>query len=63
MKRMIAVMRKERTDYGKEVRKQYENGAIKLKRREVSQYVPRVDGICNTITGVLKDNYLYETES
>lgn len=56
-------MRTERTNSGKEIRKQYESGAIKLKRRDISQYMPRVDGICNTITGVLKDNYLYETES
>ena len=58
---MKAILRQERTEFGKAIRKRYEAGEIKLKRREIREWVPRRDGISNTITGVQKDNLLYET--
>lgn len=45
-----------RTEYGKQIRKAYERGDIQEKRANIQQYEPRDDGICNTITTVLKDN-------
>ena len=54
------VLKRERTEFGKAVRKQYESGETDLKRDDVLQYVPRNDGISNTITTVTKDNYVVE---
>ena len=49
-----------RTDYGKLIRKAYEQGKIKEKRCNMRTLVPRTDGISNTITTVIKDNYIIE---
>lgn len=48
----------QRTEYGKKIRKQYELGIIYEQRCKMRKIVPRKDGISNTITTVLKDNYL-----
>lgn len=48
----------QRTEYGKKIRKQYELGIIYEQRCKMREIVPRKDGISNTITTVLKDNYL-----
>lgn len=55
------VLRPERTEYGKAVRKQYESGEITEKIGNMREYNPRTDGITNTLTTVQKDNYLFET--
>ena len=55
------VLRPERTEYGKAVRKQYEKGEINEKIGNMREYNPRTDGITNTLTTVQKDNYLFET--
>lgn len=55
-----SILRYERTDYGKLIRKQYENGEIKEKIGNMRELKPRQDGISNTITTVRKDNYLLE---
>lgn len=58
------VLRYERNEYGKSIRKEYEAGNIKEKRGNMRTPVPRTDGVSNTLTTVLKDNYLIEyTES
>ena len=54
------VLRYERTEYGKSIRKQYEKGEIKEKICNMREMKPREDGISNTITTVQKDNYLLE---
>lgn len=51
-------LRKERTEYGKKIRKQYDNHLIFEKRANMTTLVPRNDGLSNTITTVLKDNYI-----
>ncbi len=51
-------MRSERNDYGKMIRKAYEAGLIKERRAAMKKYAPRKDGISNTLTTVLKDNYV-----
>lgn len=53
-----SILRPERTEYGKAVRKQYENGEIKESRHNMTELKPRKDGISNTLTTVQKDNLL-----
>jgi hypothetical protein len=48
----------QRTAYGKAIRKLYESGAIQERRCNMREIVPRKDGFTNTLTTVLKDNYL-----
>ena len=54
------VLRAERTDYGKKIRKQYEAGEIYEKISNMREMMPRTDGISNTITTIQKDNYVME---
>lgn len=51
-----AILTPKRTDYGKEIRKDYEAGKITEQRKNIQQLEPRTDGKTNTITGVQKDN-------
>lgn len=57
-----AVFTPKRTEYGKQIRKAYENGDINESRHNMTIQEPRTDGIANTITTVQKDNYLYEPQ-
>lgn len=50
----------QRTEYAKEIRKEYEAGRIKERRCNLREYTIRKDGYCNTLTTVLKDNYIIE---
>lgn len=50
----------ERTEYGKEIRKDYESGKISEKIGNMRELSPRKDGICNTLTTVQKDNYIFD---
>lgn len=52
------VLVQKRTEYGKSVRKAYENGDLMESRHNMTELQPRVDGISNTITTVQKDNLL-----
>lgn len=54
------VMTPKRTEYGKQIRKQYENHEVTEKRKNIQQLEPRTDGVSNTLTGVQKDNYVCE---
>ena len=54
------VMTPKRTEYGKQIRKQYENHEITEQRKNIQQLEPRTDGVSNTLTGVQKDNYVCE---
>ena len=54
------VLRAERTEYGKAIRKQYEAGEIDEKIGNMRELKPRADGVSNTITTVQKDNYVIE---
>lgn len=53
-----AALKYQRTEYAKKIRKDYESGKIKERRCNMREYTFRTDGICNTITTVLKDNYI-----
>lgn len=58
----FATLRTERTEYGKKVRKQYENHAIEKQRKNMVQYTERTDDVSNTLTTVQKDNLICEKE-
>ena len=53
-------LRYERTEEGKKLRKQYENGEIKHGYNEHRMLSPRTDGKTNTLTTVEKDNIICE---
>ena len=53
-------MRYERSDKAKQLRKDYESGAIKHGYHEFSELHPRPDGKTNTLSTVLKDNPICE---
>ena len=55
-----AVLRSVRTEYGKEIRTAYEQGEIYEKRANMREFECRPDDLCNTLTTVLKDNYIAE---
>jgi len=55
------ILRLERTEYGKKIRKAYENGEIKENRHNMTELKPRKDGMSNTLTIVQKDNLLFES--
>lgn len=58
-----AVLATRRTEFGKAIRKQYDNHQVHLKRQDMREWVPKVDGISNTITSVTKDNVLMEQKT
>ena len=53
-----AVLKYQRTEYAKQIRKDYEAGRIKERRCNLREYTFRTDGCSNTITTVQKDNYV-----
>lgn len=55
-----AILTPKRNEYGKAVRKKYEAGEIQESRHNMTDLVPREDGICNTITSVQKDYLVLE---
>ena len=57
------VLRPQRTEYGKQIRKEYEAGKIKESRHNMTELQPRDDGMCNTLTSVQKDNLLAEPQT
>lgn len=55
-----AVLTPKRTEYGKQIRRQYEAGEITEQRKNIQQLEPRTDGKKNTLTSVQKDNLVLE---
>ena len=58
----VAILTPKRTEYGKEVRKNYEAGLLDESRHNMVEFVPRDDGVSNTLTTVARDNILVEKE-
>lgn len=54
----LGVLRNVRTEYGKEIRKDYEDGKIDISRHDFLASEVREDGIKNTLSTVQKDNQL-----
>ena len=52
----LGIIRNVRTEYGKEIRKEYEAGNIDISRHEFLAREIRDDGISNTLSTVQKDN-------
>ena len=57
-----AVLKTERNEYVKRIRKAYDKHSIKARRCELKHITLREDGLCNTLTTVLKDNLLLTYE-
>jgi DNA-cytosine methyltransferase len=57
---LVMCLTPKRTEYGKQIRKQYESGEIQAPRSDVSQLEPREDGKTNTLTTVQKDNLVMQ---
>jgi site-specific DNA-cytosine methylase len=55
-----AILRYERTEEAKKVRKDYESGKVKHGFHELHELHPRADGKSNTLSTVQKDNMLIE---
>ena len=49
-----------RTEFGKQIRKQYEAHQVDMSRHDMTQLEPRKDGVSNTLTSVQKDNLVAE---
>lgn len=47
-----------RTEYGKQIRKEYEAGIVKEQRKNIQQLEPRTDSKTNCLTTVHKDNLI-----
>lgn len=58
-----AILTPKRNEHGKAVRKKYEAGELDESRHNMTDLVPREDGICNTITSVQKDCLVFEPVS
>lgn len=54
----LGVLRSVRTEYGKEIRKEYENGKLDISRHDFLKNEIRQDGVTNTLSTVQKDNLL-----
>jgi len=61
--REVTCLTPKRTEYGKEIRKDYERGLIKEQRKNIQQLEPRPDGKTNTLTTVQKDNLVMQIKS
>lgn len=57
---IIGILRKVRNEYGKMIRKDYENHKISEKRANMTEYEVNDDGIIHSITTVIKDNILVD---
>lgn len=54
------VLKYTRTEYGKLIRKLYEQGIVDERRCNMRKLIPRGNDRSNTVTTVLKDNYIIE---
>ena len=52
------ILRRARTEYGKQMRKAYESHQVSLRRKQMTAVEIRTDGLSNTLSTVEKDNYL-----
>lgn len=56
--RESACLTPRRTEYGKQIRKEYEAGIVKEQRKNIQQLEPMEDGKTNCLTTVQKDNLI-----
>lgn len=55
---MVWCLKRERTEFGKNIRKAYETHQIQISRHQFLRTTIRSDGLSNTISTVQKDNYI-----
>lgn len=55
-------LNKQRNDYGRQIRKAYENHTLKARRKEIRDYMPRNDGKTGVVNTCQADNLLYIPE-
>ena len=55
-------LRYERTEYAKQIRKKYEAHELSERRCNLRVWSVRTDGICNTISTILKDTTILEID-
>lgn len=60
--RESACLTPRRTEYGKQIRKEYEAGIVKEQRKNIQQLEPRTDSKTNCLTTVQKDNLIIVSE-
>ena len=60
MNKKYYILKYQRNEYGKQVRKAYETNCLKERRCNMREYSIRTDVLSNTITTVRKDNYILE---
>ena len=61
MKVAVWNIKKQRNEYGRQIRKEYEAGRLpEVRRKDIKELVPMFDGICRTVTTIVEDNLLLE---
>lgn len=54
-------IKKQRNEYGRQIRKDYEAGRLPdVRRKDIKEFVPMFDGLCRTITTIVEDNLILE---
>ena len=63
MARKVGVwgVKKQRNEYGRQIRREYEAGRLpEVRRCEIREFVPVFDGVCRALTTILEDNMILE---
>ena len=50
------ILKRQRSEYGKQIRKEYETGQMDAQWNDIKEYVPSEEPYSNTISTVIKDN-------
>lgn len=54
-------IKKQRNEYGRQIRKDYEAGLRKdVRRKDIKELVPMFDGVLRTLTTITEDNLILE---
>ncbi|MBO7517806.1 MAG: hypothetical protein J6T31_01705 [Methanobrevibacter sp.] len=59
--KFAAILKTERNEYAKQIRKSYESHKVSARRCELKQITIRNDGLSNTITTINKDNLVIQS--
>jgi DNA (cytosine-5)-methyltransferase 3A len=60
MDNQFYILKYQRSEYGKKIRKQYEAGEIQERRCNMREVIAKPAEYSNTLTSVLKDNMIIE---
>jgi hypothetical protein len=59
--KFAAILKTERNEYAKQIRKTYESHKVSARRCELKQITVRKDGLSNSLTTVTKDNLVIQS--